>query len=207
MSESNSEYLTVSQAAAALGISERQARRYAGRLAPDDRRQAGREAGHMTAALVSLAAMQIEREKATKHAPPDMTPDALQAEAGYDDQPTPDAQSGEVLTLLKSENAFLRSAVEQHQRSEAELRAALRKALEAMPKALPAGAGEDDSTPGGHSTLSTPKKKAESGLQDAKFNEAVSEEGASMKSAQMGRKRKIRPFERVLSRVFGFYPH
>jgi hypothetical protein len=46
-------WLTVAQASAALGISERQARRYAGRLAPDDRREAGHEAGHMTAALVA----------------------------------------------------------------------------------------------------------------------------------------------------------
>jgi excisionase family DNA binding protein len=47
----------------------------------------------------------------------------------------PGADSG-LLAHLQSENAFLRGAIEQHQRSEAELRAALRKALEAMPKQL-----------------------------------------------------------------------
>ncbi len=41
--------------------------------------------------------------------------------------------------LDRAEIAFLRSTIEQHQRSEAELRAALRKALEAMPKALTEG--------------------------------------------------------------------
>lgn len=43
---------------------------------------------------------------------------------------------------LERENAFLRAAVEQHQRSEAELRAALREALRAMPRQLPANTPE-----------------------------------------------------------------
>lgn len=45
---------------------------------------------------------------------------------------------------IEAENAFLRAAVEQHQRSEAELRAALREALKAQPRQLEApteGAG------------------------------------------------------------------
>ncbi len=142
MSEARPEYLTVSQAAAQLGISERQARRYAGRLAPDDRR----EAGHMTGALISLAAMQIEREKATGRAAADVRPDALPVEAGHmtgHDDRTPDAQNGEVVALLKSENAFLRGLVEQRDRDAAELRAALREALKAMPKAITAGNGNE----------------------------------------------------------------
>jgi hypothetical protein len=136
-----SDYLTVSQAAARLGISERQARRYAGRLAPDDRREAGHEAGHMTGALVRLEAMQSEREKAAKRIKTDVGPDVVKHEAGRNDR-TPDTQSGEVLALLKSENAFLRGMLEARDRDAAELRAALRKALEAMPKAL-----TDGSTP------------------------------------------------------------
>jgi excisionase family DNA binding protein len=51
-----------------------------------------------------------------------------------DSEPDP---TGEVLALLKSENAFLRGMLEARDRDAAELRAALRKALEAMPKALP----------------------------------------------------------------------
>ncbi len=40
---------------------------------------------------------------------------------------------------LEKEVEFLRAAVEQHQRGEAELRAALREALRAMPKAITEG--------------------------------------------------------------------
>ncbi len=48
---------------------------------------------------------------------------------------TPDVAAS--LAQSREEILFLRALVEQHQRSEAELRAALRKALDAMPKALP----------------------------------------------------------------------
>ena len=55
----------------------------------------------------------------------------------------PDASQSNAQTALNAhlleENRFLRAAVEQHQRSEAELRAALRTALAAMPKALTDG--------------------------------------------------------------------
>ncbi len=46
------------------------------------------------------------------------------------------------IARLETENDFLRSTVEQHQRSEAELRAALREALKAQPKQLTAGTPE-----------------------------------------------------------------
>lgn len=48
------------------------------------------------------------------------------------------ASDARYVAQLETENAFLRSAIEQHQRSEAELRAALRRALDAMPKQLTA---------------------------------------------------------------------
>ncbi len=188
------EYLTVSQAAAALGISERQARRYAGRLAPDDRREAGHEAGHMTGALVSLAAMQIEREKATGRAladaTPDIRPDALTHEAGHDDRPrpdaTPDAQSGEVLTLLKSENAFLRGLIEQRDRDAAELRAALRSALNAMPRALTRG---NESAP----------IEAATAPENAQVKETTP---PAVSSAQRGASaRVLRPWQRAVMRM------
>jgi excisionase family DNA binding protein len=50
---------------------------------------------------------------------------------------TPDVAAS--LAQSREEVLFLRGLVEQHQRSESELRAALRKALDAMPKALPDG--------------------------------------------------------------------
>lgn len=78
------------------------------------------------------------------------------------DLPTPvHAQSGEAADILArpadklpsgadtsltahliEENRFLRATVEQHQRSEAELRAALREALKAQPKQLSQGTNE-----------------------------------------------------------------
>ena len=56
----------------------------------------------------------------------------------------PTGAVNELVDQLRTENAFLRGAVEQHQRSEAELRAALRKALEAMPKQLTGNSDEVD---------------------------------------------------------------
>jgi hypothetical protein len=151
MTESTSDWLTVTEAAKALGISERQARRYAGRLAPDDRREAGHEIGHMTGALVRLEAMAAEREKATGRAKasqstlrpdtgPDVEPDTKQAEAGRDDRPrpdvTPDADQSTLTSHLLEENRFLRAALEARDRDAAELRAALREALKISSRAL-----------------------------------------------------------------------
>jgi hypothetical protein len=48
---------------------------------------------------------------------------------------------------LLEENRFLRATVEQHQRSEAELRQSLREALRAMPKQLTAGTPAPDDQP------------------------------------------------------------
>jgi hypothetical protein len=57
-----------------------------------------------------------------------------------------------LLTQLQSENLFLRGLVEQRDRDAAELRAALRKALDAMPKAIEAGSTQ--------STLETSREVA-----------------------------------------------
>ncbi len=165
------DWLTVSACAVALGISERQARRYAGRLAPDDRREAGHEAGHMTGALVRLSAMQTARLEAKGRTPdtqstlrPDATPDigpdvsSPQAghEAGHHDR---DAQS--TLSAHQAEEIkFLRAQLEARDRDAAELRAALREALRAMPKAfeqstLSGGSNQAPQAPQGtQSTLS-----------------------------------------------------
>jgi len=191
------EYLTVSEAAAALGISERQARRYAGRLAPDDRREAGHEAGQMTGALVRLEAMEAEREKATGRAKTHTMPDALTPEAGHapDVRPdtTPDAQSGEVLALLKSENAFLRNMLEARDRDAAELRAALRKALDALPKAL-----TDGSTPNAEKTT---RYDAPQATQTAPGDVTPT---AQKQAAQRGEKRpKLTAWQRVAARILG----
>jgi excisionase family DNA binding protein len=56
---------------------------------------------------------------------------------------TPHDSGGAFMAHLVEENAFLRRAVEQRDRDAAELRAALRKALDAMPKAITAPADSD----------------------------------------------------------------
>ena len=50
-----------------------------------------------------------------------------------------EAVRAELLEQLKGENQFLRAALEQRDRDAAELRAALRKALEIAPRQLPIG--------------------------------------------------------------------
>lgn len=93
MSETNNEWLTVAQAASRLGISERQARRYARRVAPDDRRGIGHEAGQRSGVttgpgpmLVRLSAIIEARNSATgiisNANTADMEPDIRPAEAG-----------------------------------------------------------------------------------------------------------------------------
>jgi hypothetical protein len=148
MNESTPEFLTVSQAAAALGISERQARRYAGRLAPDDRREGGHKTGHSNAArpaLVRLDAMRALRESAvsrptsgeiTPDKVPDIPADTRPPEAGHDAGHSGGHATGALVSQLQSENAFLRSALEARDRDAAELRAALREALKISNRAI-----------------------------------------------------------------------
>jgi hypothetical protein len=136
MSESTSAWLTVSQAAARLGISERQARRYAGRLAPDDRREAGLGAGHVSGALVRLEAMAAQREKATGHVQSPLGPDTKGLEPNATPDVGPDTSQSTLATHLLEENRFLRAALEARDRDAAELRAALREALKISSRAL-----------------------------------------------------------------------
>jgi len=143
-----SQWLTTSQAARVLGISDRQARRYAARLSSDDRREADTASGSRPA-YVRLEAMKVLRAAAKGEqlsvnevdAAADMKADTRPAQGGHDVRPMTAtlemaaAREGE----LKEEIRFLRSTIEQHQRSEAELRASLREALRAMPKQLEQG--------------------------------------------------------------------
>jgi hypothetical protein len=147
-----SQWLTTSQAARALGISDRQARRYAARLSSDDRREADTASGSRPA-HVRLEAMKALRASAKGEqlsvneadAAADMKADTRPAQGGHDDRPMtgPMTATLEMATAreveLKEEIHFLRSTIEQHQRSEAELRASLREALRAMPKQLEQG--------------------------------------------------------------------
>lgn len=78
-----------------------------------------------------------QRDSVTRHATPDdATRDTTQGDMG-----------GRYVTQLERENAFLKAQIEEGNRNAAELRAALRKALEAQPRALPMGASEPAPTP------------------------------------------------------------
>jgi hypothetical protein len=90
MSDTNNEWLTIAQSASQLGISERQVRRYARRLDPDDRRDSGREAGQVSGsspALVRITALIEVRERSkrvsTNSNSPDITPDMGPAGTGH----------------------------------------------------------------------------------------------------------------------------
>jgi excisionase family DNA binding protein len=65
-------------------------------------------------------------------------------ELANQNEPRNERNAAALLAQSREEILFLRGLVEQHQRSEAELRAALRAALDAMPKAITAG---DESAP------------------------------------------------------------
>jgi len=125
----NESDLTVSQAAARLGISERTVQRRCKR-------------GQLTARLENTPdGMQWLIDGATL--PTGAAIGADTVPPSNHSQNVPNGATGaaiELLDQLKSENAFLRGLVEQRDRDAAELRASLRAALAAMPKALPDGA-------------------------------------------------------------------
>jgi len=202
------EWLTVAQAAAALGISERQARRYAGRLDDDDRREGSHEAGHQSGArpaLVRLEAIRAMRESATGRAQmepqpdatpdiaehePDVRPDVQKAEAGR----KPDALTGALVSQLQSENAFLRAQVEAANRQASEATAALREYLKMQAKALP---GPTDET-----TSSSTRNDGETLREDtpqAPLNAATGKVSQDAKSAaQNNARREMRPLWKVI---------
>ena len=99
---------------------------------------------------------------------------------------TPDVAAS--LAQSREEILFLRGLVEQHQRSEAELRAALRKALDAMPKAITAG---DESAP----------IEAATAPENAQAKETTQ---AAKQSPQRGTKpRKLTAWQRIGARILG----
>jgi hypothetical protein len=139
---SKDEWLTIAAAGHRLGISERQTRRYAGQV-PDT----GKKTVSGTL-LVNLSALSSVRESKSKHKAPEtpdigtsdagQVPDKIKPDAGHTPDIVPDTSQSRI-EAQREEILFLRGLVEQHQRSEAELRAALREALKAMPRELGQG--------------------------------------------------------------------
>lgn len=104
-----------------------------------------------------------------------------------------DAMTGEVLALLKSENSFLRGMLEARDRDAAELRAALREALKATPKALP-----DASTPNAENIA--PENRSGATQTTAADIAPV----AQKQSARRGAKpRKMTAWQRIGARLLG----
>lgn len=181
----STQWLTVSEVAARLKISERtvQRRCKSGRL------QAHLETGEDGAAwLIDSATLP--------------TSDAIAADAAanlptgddttFEREGAPSVVTGApgaaivttsadnaLLAHLQSENVFLRGQIEAHARAEAELRAALRKALDAMPKAIEAPRDENaQNTP---QTAATGKEAA-----------------GAQNTLKSGTEREIRPLWKVI---------
>ena len=129
--------VTVTEAARRLGVSVRTVQRKLDSGELQAIRRDGKRRVLLSPDATTRQADATERDNVTRQK---ATPDATErdtAQAGS----TPDLAAQ--LTQSREEILFLRGLVEQHQRSEAELRAALRKSLDAMPKALASGSTPD----------------------------------------------------------------
>jgi hypothetical protein len=148
-----STWLTTSQAAARLGISERavQKRCTSGKLTArrtdDGRWEIAADSLPRTGEPNRTRTNRTGEPQDGNRANLSTIQDANEPNLGRE-RTEPDANQ---FTRMEAEVLFLRSMVEQHQRSEAELRAALREALRAMPKAIEAAA---------QSTLQTSREDA-----------------------------------------------
>lgn len=129
-------FVTVAEAAKILGVSPRsiQRRCQTGTLGARRVESKFGEAWEIDRAQVEKAALEASTPPRQRH---DATPDKAPTEARRVAPITEDL-SARYIARLETENDFLRATVEQHQRSEAELRAALREALKMQPRQLTA---------------------------------------------------------------------
>jgi hypothetical protein len=169
-------WLTIAEAARHLEVSDRQARRYAKKLAADDRREGGHEAegegGHMTGAgpaLVRLEAMKVIRAQIIlRSGRPSAKADTWPAHVGQVTEQqakegghAPNSATGappELVEHLKTENTFLRAQLEEATRGQAELRQAVRELTRTLGhiKALPAPDSAPQDTPAAPQQAPTP---------------------------------------------------
>lgn len=162
-------FVTVAEAAALLGLSERQVRRYAGRLAPDDRREPDimTGSGRTQAGRLRLSAIeeQAGRSRSDARQEPDtgrthdrQGPDAPEDDSGEDWRAR--ALVAEALAgRTQEEVAYLRAALEREQATAAALVAQLRDAdarlalVAASSGRLQIGPQEPESGQGGQSAV------------------------------------------------------
>ena len=117
-----------------------------------------------------------------------MTGDANSAAIGDDTARVLDARE-ELVIELRDQVKFLRTALEARDRDAAELRAALRTALAAMPKAL---------TDGESSTQNVVNESAQNAPQAPQNVAAVKAQSSTRNAPQMNRAREMRPLWKVI---------
>jgi excisionase family DNA binding protein len=199
---SEPEYLTVAEVAARLGVTERtvQKRCAAGKLAASLVSTPEGERWHIERANFDANDANSSRTDGAngREEFAQMNSERPEQAANFDtnartDGREPDANARELLNQSREEIAFLRSMLEARERDAAELRAALREALKAMPKAL----GEAGSTP--EEAQKSPNKPV-SGDGFEAGNKTPTE---SASAPQKGRKREVSAFQRVMMRLIG----
>ena len=136
--DSSDQWITAAEAAALEGITTRAAQRRAAAGKYEAKRVETQQGEQWLINPATLKGRPTTPTDATDSPDPkaDSTPDR------HPDRrdPDPDAPTRKEVEKLESEVAFLRGLVEQRDRDAAELRAALREALRAMPKQLGEGA-------------------------------------------------------------------
>jgi len=210
MSEPQSEYLTVSQAAARLGVSERTLlkRIKSGEVQAEKRPLDGGGVAWRVQLSPDRAGSEMESAPEARRNPFERESASERKRAGSEMETAPEvsdtragtAPEAHLLDYLRTENEYLKSQVdawrlqaEAANRTAAETSAALRKALDAMPKALASG-----------STADAAKTLRENAPQAAQSNQ-VSQTTPVPIIGAVGRSgaRVLRPWQRVIMRVIG----
>jgi excisionase family DNA binding protein len=209
MSESNAEYLTVAEAAARLGISTRAVQKRCANGSITAQRIGGQ---WQVLALDAMRTGELQNEhqganrtggertgshsKRTEPANERTIGREPNRELANQNELQNEPAAAALLAQSREEVLFLRGLIEQRDRDAAELRAALRKALEAMPKAITEGAkleqvGTEKSEPieAAQSVQSTPDGQAG---------------GEAKQSPQRGAQAKsLTAWQRVAARILG----
>jgi hypothetical protein len=199
------EPLTINQAAARLGISERTLRKRIARGEVKAEKEPLEAGGVAWRVWLDGSAPEVEpeaerkTEERTGSAPEAKSPKVSEPMSGTETAPEvsePRAGSepeARIVERLESEVVFLRSMLEARERDAAELRAALREALKAMPKALTSG-----------STPNAEKTGRENAPQAPIIQPGDQTPAAPKQAAQRGaRVRKPKAWQRVAARILG----